>query len=168
MRIGADCVIGRGVYVGPGVSIGDATKVQNHAMIYDPAVIGAGVFVGPGVILTNDVYPRAVDADMSVKRADDWDAAGVDIADGASIGAGSVVLAGVTIGRWALVAAGSVVIRSVPDHAMVAGNPAQFKGWVGRTGRRLRAAEQNRWVCTDTGDTFEERDGELVLRSAPD
>jgi UDP-3-O-[3-hydroxymyristoyl] glucosamine N-acyltransferase len=28
-RLGADCIVGRGAYVGPGVAIGDQVKLQN-------------------------------------------------------------------------------------------------------------------------------------------
>ncbi len=154
--IGEECVIGRGVYVGPGVHIGDRTKIQNSALIYDPAVIGSGVFIGPAVTLTNDLYPRAVDPDGSLKRADGWTADGVTVGDGASIGAASVVLAGVSIGAWALVGAGSTVIRDVADHALVVGNPARRVGWVGRTGERLVELPTGVLRCEATGDTFED------------
>ena len=160
-RIGEDCVIGRAAYVGTGVSVGDRTKIQNMAMVYEPATLGSGVFIGPAVVLTNDVYPRSVDAEMKLKRADDWDAAGVTVGDGASIGARSVVLAGVAVGAWALVGAGSVVIRDVPAHALVVGNPAVQKGWVGRSGKRLIDDGAGRLQCPDTGDVFVEEQGAL-------
>lgn len=162
-EIGSECVIGRGVYVGPGVTIGDRTKIQNFAQVYDPARIGSGVFIGPAVILTNDVYPRSVDVDGGLKRADAWEAAGVTIHDGASVGARSVVLAGVEIGPWALIGAGSVVIRDVPAHALVVGNPARQIGWVGRAGQRLESAGDGRWSCPITGEAYVERDGQLTL-----
>jgi UDP-3-O-[3-hydroxymyristoyl] glucosamine N-acyltransferase len=38
--VGEDCVLGRGVYVGPGVRIGDRSKIQNYALVYEPARIG--------------------------------------------------------------------------------------------------------------------------------
>lgn len=161
--VGRECVIGRGAYVGAGVVIGDRTKIQNYALVYEPARLGNGVFIGPAVVLTNDVYPRSVDSDMNLKRGDDWDAAGVVVRDGASIGARSVVLAGVTVGEWALVGAGSVVIRDVPAHALVAGNPAVQKGWVGRTGRRLVSVGGVAWSCPDSGDRFTESDEGLSL-----
>lgn len=160
-RIGEDCVIGRAAYVGTGVSVGDRTKIQNMAMVYEPAKLGSGVFIGPAVVLTNDVYPRSVDADMNLKRGDDWDAAGVTVGDGASIGARSVVLAGTTVGEWALVGAGSVVIRDVPAHALVVGNPAVQKGWVGRSGKRLIDGGAGRLRCPDTGDVFVEEQSAL-------
>ena len=138
--IGKECVIGRAVYVGPGVRIGDRCKIQNNALVYDPAVIGDGVFIGPGAVLTNDRLPRAISPRGELKRADDWDPVGVTVDTGASIGAGAVCVAPVRIGAWAMVAAGSVVVRDVPDHALVAGNPARQIGWVGRDGRRLAVA----------------------------
>ena len=138
--IGVECVIGRGVYIGIGVRLGDRCKIQNNALVYDPAAIGDGVFIGPGAILTNDRLPRAISPTGELKRADDWDPVGVTVETGASIGAGAVCVAPVRIGAWAMVAAGSVVVRDVPDHALVAGNPARQIGWVGRDGRRLAVA----------------------------
>ena len=165
-RIGEGSVIGRGVYVGPNVEIGKNCKIQNHALIYDPAKVGDGVFIGPAVTLTNDVYPRAVNPDLSLKDASGWEPAGVSIGDGASIGARSVILAGVSVGQWALVAAGSVVIRDVPNFALVAGNPAIQKGWVGKTGRRLESKDDGLLRCPETGSLFSLRGTELVEMEA--
>src|SRR5690606_35777758 len=36
-RLGRDCVVGRGAYIGTGVRMGDACKVQNYALVYEPA-----------------------------------------------------------------------------------------------------------------------------------
>ncbi len=151
--LGADCNIGRGAYIGPGVKLGDACKVQNYALVYEPAVVGDGVFIGPAVVFTNDEFPRAANPDGSLKGGDDWDAVGVTVERGASIGARSVCIAPVTIGEWALVAAGAVVTKDVAPHALVAGVPARRIGWVGRTGHPLRA-EGDEWVCPDTGERY--------------
>lgn len=159
-RLGERCIVGRAAYIGTGVEMGDDCKVQNLALVYEPARLGRGVFIGPGVVLTNDTYPRAVNPDLSQKSGADWEAVGVEIGDGAAIGARSVCMAPVRIGEWALVAAGSVVTRDVPDFGLVAGVPAQRIGWVGRTGRRLQEGD-GVWVCPDTGETFIERDGAL-------
>src|SRR5207244_3207911 len=72
-RVGRNVVIGRGAYIGPGVPVGDNCKIQNHALVYEPAVLEPGVFIGPAVVLTNDHYPRAVNADGSAKSAHDWE-----------------------------------------------------------------------------------------------
>ncbi|MFF8956026.1 acyltransferase [Streptomyces sp. NPDC014894] len=163
-RLGEGCVIGRGAYVGAGVRIGDHCKLQNLALVYEPAELGRGVFVGPAAVLTNDRHPRAVDPDGALKRAGDWEPVGVRVADGASIGARSVCVAPLRVGRWAMIAAGAVVTRDVPDFALVAGVPARRIGWVGRAGVRLteRAGEPGGWECPSTGAHYRESpDGTL-------
>jgi len=76
-RLGSGCIIGRGAYVGPGVVIGDNVKLQNYALVYEPARLEDSVFIGPAVVLTNDMYPRSVDVSGNLKRSDDWHAQGV-------------------------------------------------------------------------------------------
>jgi len=46
---------------GAGVIIGDRVKLQNYALVYEPARLEDEVFIGPAVVLTNDVYPRSAD-----------------------------------------------------------------------------------------------------------
>ncbi len=160
--LGQNCIVGRGAYVGTGVVMGDNCKLQNYALVYEPAVLGHGVFVGPAVVFTNDHFPRSVDPDGRLKRGDDWEAVGVTVKDGASIGARAVCVAPVTIGRWALVAAGSVVTKDVPDFALVAGVPARRIRWVGRAGVPLEPTGDGRWSCPKTGETYVEQNGSLT------
>ena len=160
--LGADCNIGRGAYVGPDVVMGDCCKLQNYALVYEPARLGDGVFIGPAAVLTNDEFPRAANPDLSLKSADDWQAVGVTIGDGASIGARAVCVAPVAIGAWALVAAGAVVTKDVPAHALVVGVPARRIGWVGRVGRPL-VRDGGEWVCPESGERYVE-DGEILTR----
>ena len=160
--LGRNCTVGRGAYVGPGVVLGDNVKLQNHALVYEPARLGDGVFVGPAAVLTNDEYPRAVTPDGRLKSADDWTAVGVTVGDGAAIGARAVCVAPVTVGRWALVAAGAVVTKDVPDFALVVGVPARRVGWVGRAGQPLTAKGAGVWVCPATGAEYAEAGGRLT------
>lgn len=165
-RLGEGCVIGRGAYVGAGVRIGDNVKIQNYALVYEPAELGDGVFIGPAVVLTNDHNPRSVDTEGRRKDGGDWEAVGVRIAEGASLGARAVCVAPVRIGRWAMVAAGAVVTRDVADFALVAGVPARRTGWVGRAGVRLveREGEPGVWECPRSGTAYVEESGVLSER----
>ena len=159
--LGKNCIVGRGAYVGTGVRMGDSCKLQNYALVYEPAVLGDGVFVGPAVVFTNDHYPRSVDPDMTLKRGDDWEAVGVTVEDGASIGARAVCVAPVTIGAWSMVAAGSVVVKDVTPFALVAGVPARRIRWVGHAGVPLDPAGDGLWRCPRTGRTYVEQDETL-------
>ena len=159
-QLGADCIVGRGAYIGSGVVMGDSCKVQNYALVYEPARLGDGVFIGPAAVLTNDEFPRAANPDGSPKSADDWHAVGVTIERGASIGARAVCIAPVTIGEWALVAAGAVVAKDVPAYALVVGVPARRIGWVGTAGHPL-TQDGDDWVCPVSGDRYRETDGAL-------
>jgi acetyltransferase-like isoleucine patch superfamily enzyme len=160
--VGKNCIIGRGAYIGTGVQLGDNCKIQNFALVYEPASLAAGVFVGPGAILTNDTYPRAVNPDLSLKSASDWDAVGVTIKEGASIGARAVCVAPVVIGRWALIGAGSTVIRDVPDFALMVGSPARRVGWVGHAGVPLVPSGPGEFRCPSTGRGYFEVAPELL------
>ncbi|MCZ2806491.1 acyltransferase [Modestobacter sp. VKM Ac-2983] len=153
--LGEDCIIGRGAYIGIGVRMGDRCKVQNHALVYEPATLADGVFVGPAAVFTNDQYPRAVNADGTAKSAADWTAVGVTVDTGAAIGARAVCVAPVRIGAWATVAAGAVVTRDVAPHALVAGVPARRIGWVGHAGARLEERDGS-LHCPVTGRTYEQ------------
>ena len=162
-QLGENVIVGRGAYIGTGVQVGDNCKIQNYALVYEPAKLAPGVFIGPAVVLTNDTYPRAINADGTIKSAHDWEPVGVTIERGASIGARAVCVAPVTVGEWATVAAGAVVVKDVPAYALVAGVPARRIGWVGESGVPLTAGEDDKtWVCPSTGARYIETDGTLI------
>jgi acetyltransferase-like isoleucine patch superfamily enzyme/VanZ family protein len=160
--LGKNCNIGRGAYVGPGVQVGDNCKLQNYALVYEPARLADGVFVGPAAVLTNDLHPRAITPDGTLKGSDDWVAVGVTIGEGASIGARAVCIAPVCIGEWATVAAGAVVTRDVPAFAVVAGVPARQMGWVGEAGHPLKQDDGGSWLCPVAGRRYVESNGQLL------
>ena len=138
--IGAECIIARNVYVENDVVIGDRCKLQNNVSVFHGVRLEEGVFVGPHATFTNDMHPRAINPDGTLKGAADWTVTPTLVRQGAAIGAGAVVVCGLEIGRFALVGAGAVVTRSVPDHGLVVGNPARLMGYVCACARRLTEA----------------------------
>jgi len=152
--VGADCVLGKGVYIDRDVVVGDGVKVQNRASLFHGLTVEDNVYIGPHVSFANDRYPRAVNPDGSPRTDADWRETPTLVREGASIGAGAVVLPGVTIGRWAMVGAGAVVTRDVPDHALVAGNPARVVGRACKCGATL-AEEGESWRCPACGRTYQ-------------
>jgi UDP-2-acetamido-3-amino-2,3-dideoxy-glucuronate N-acetyltransferase len=135
--VGEHCVIGKSAYVGVGSVIGDRVKIQNGCGVFG-ARIGDDVLLAPGVYLLEDPAPRASRPDgTGPKTATDWHRKPITVHCGASVGANSTIAPGVVIGRHALVAIGSAVHRDVPDHGLVAGNPARQVGWVCACGVRL-------------------------------
>jgi UDP-2-acetamido-3-amino-2,3-dideoxy-glucuronate N-acetyltransferase len=79
------------------------------------------VFVGPNAAFTNDRFPRSKHYPEKFAKT--------LVRQGASIGANATILPGLEIGRCAMVGAGAVVTKSVPPHAIVAGNPARIIGY---------------------------------------
>ncbi|MGD8213971.1 acyltransferase [Aestuariimicrobium sp. Y1814] len=161
--LGENVIVGRGAYIGTGVHVGNNCKIQNYALVYEPAHLEDGVFIGPAAVLTNDTFPRAINPDGTAKSADDWEAVGVTLKQGSSVGARAVCVAPVTIGRWATVAAGAVVTKDVPDYALVAGVPAKRIRWVGRSGLPLEDIGEGRFRDPKTGDEFVEANEVLTL-----
>lgn len=153
-EIGEDCSLGIGVYVGPGVIVGSQVLIQNGAQIYEPAKIEQQAFIGPNVVLTNDRLPRAVDKDGNRQTESSWQKLGVNIGQGASIGANSVCIGPISIGDWSMIGAGSVVTKSIPNFALYFGNPAKFGYWVGVTGKKLTQENAISFTCPDTGDLY--------------
>lgn len=121
-RIGADCNICSHCLIEGDVVLGDRVTVKSGVQLWDGSRIGNDVFIGPNVSFSNDKFPR------SRQRPEKF--LTITIHDGASIGAGAVVLPGLEIGRNAMIGAGAVVTRSVPPNAIVIGNPAKIVGYV--------------------------------------
>lgn len=129
-NIGENCNIGQNVVIGPDVNIGKGCKIQNNVSVYKGVTLEDNVFCGPSVVFTNVYNPRA-----HIKKMDEYRP--TIVRQGASLGANCTIVCGITIGAYAFVGAGAVVTRSVPDYALVYGNPAKQKGWVCQCGEKL-------------------------------
>lgn len=118
--------VGAFVEIQKGATIGKNCKISSHTFICEGVHIEDNVFVGHGVMFTNDLFPRATNADGSPQTEADWKLVETYVKKGASIGSNATILAGITIGENALVGAGAVVTKDVAPNAIVAGSPARF------------------------------------------
>jgi acetyltransferase-like isoleucine patch superfamily enzyme len=150
--IGRDCNICDRCFIENDVVLGDRVTVKCGVSLYDGVRLEDGVFVGPDVSFSNDSRPRSGVRPEVLPR--------ITVREGASLGAGAILLPGVTVGRHAIVGAGSLVTRDVPDFALSYGAPARRHGFVCRCGQNLRFAE-GRGTCV-CGRTYALSEGERV------
>lgn len=121
-RIGRDCNICDHVFIENDVVIGDRVTVKSGVQLWDGLRIADDAFIGPNATFSNDKYPRSKHHERPLEQT--------FVGQGASIGAGAVILPGVTIGMQAMVGAGAVVTGDVPAKAVVSGNPARIVGYM--------------------------------------
>jgi acetyltransferase-like isoleucine patch superfamily enzyme len=124
-EIGDETKIGTFVEIQRGAKIGRRVKISSHTFICEGVEIEDHAFIGHGVTFINDRYPRAVNAAGELQKGSDWKVIPTIVRRGASIGSGSTILCGVEIGEGAVVGAGSVVTHDVSAGMIVAGNPAR-------------------------------------------
>lgn len=108
-RPGARLEIGARTFVNQGCSLVAELDIR----------IGDDVRIGDGVGVYDSNH-HALEEGAPIERAP------VAIGDNAWLARGAIVLPGVTIGAHSVVAAGAVVTAPVPDHVLVAGNPARI------------------------------------------
>lgn len=118
-RIGRDCNICAHTFIENNVEVGNNVTIKCGVQLWDGVRVGKDVFIGPNVTFCNDLYPHSGVRDSRRKLLN------TIIEDGASIGAGAVILPGITIGRNAMIGAGAVVTKDVRPCATVVGNPAK-------------------------------------------
>lgn len=145
--IGRNCNLGQNVVVSPGVVLGNNVKVQNNVSIYTGVQCEDDVFLGPSMVFTNVINPRS-----SVNRKNQY--AKTIVKKGATIGANATIVCGIELGRFAFVGAGSVVTKSVPDYALVMGNPARQTGWMSEYGHKLVFGKDGTALCPESNDTY--------------
>ena len=124
-EIGDESKIGTFVEIQRGAKVGRRCKISSHTFICEGVTIEDEVFIGHGVMFTNDLFPRATNADGTLQTGADWKCLSTVVKKGAAIGSNATLLCGITIGERAVVGAGSVVTKDVPADAVVAGNPAR-------------------------------------------
>ncbi|MGV6860925.1 MAG: acyltransferase [Putridiphycobacter sp.] len=145
--LGENCNLGQNVVVSPDVTLGHNVKVQNNVSIYTGVVCEDDVFLGPSMVFTNVINPRS-----AINRRNQY--AKTTVKKGASIGANATIVCGNDIGAYAFIGAGSVVTKSIPDYALVVGNPSKQIGWVGEYGHRLEFNQDGIAICPESKQEY--------------
>ena len=108
--------------------ISEYSKVAEGTVIMHGAIIQSCTRIGKHCIINTG---SSVDHDCMIEdfvhiSPNACLCGGVTVGEGTQIGAGAVVIPEIRIGKWSVAAAGSVIIHDVPDHVVVAGNPARI------------------------------------------
>lgn len=146
-KAGERCNIGQNVVVSTEVVLGNNVKVQNNVSIYTGVTCEDDVFLGPSCVFTNVINPRS-----AVNRKDQY--AKTIVGQGASIGANSTIVCGHNIGRFAFIGAGAVVTKTIPDYALVVGNPARQMGWMSEYGHKLHFNDEGIAICPESKQEY--------------
>lgn len=107
-----------------GVSIGSGCSIATRNFGSEPYLIT----IGNHVQITNDVKFATHGASWVLRdKYPNFDCFGkITVGNNVYIGNCVLIMPGVTIGNNVIVGAGAVVTKSIPDHSIVAGNPAKI------------------------------------------
>ena len=152
--IGENCNIGQNVVVSPDVVLGKNVKVQNNVSVYTGVTCDDDVFLGPSMVFTNVINPRS-----AVNRKNEY--AQTHVGKGATIGANATIICGHNIGKYAFIGAGAVVTKTVPDYALVIGNPARQTGWMSEYGHKLNFNAEGKATCSESGEEYVLKDNRV-------
>tara|TARA_R110002072_G_scaffold929_3_gene7464 strand:+ start:3692 stop:4276 length:585 start_codon:yes stop_codon:yes gene_type:complete len=153
--IGENCNIGQNVVVSPKVVLGKNVKIQNNVSLYTGVICEDDVFLGPSMVFTNVMNPRSA----VVRRGEFLKTI---VRKGASIGANATIVCGHDIGRFAFIGAGAVVTKTVPNYALVVGNPARQIGWMSEFGHRLNFDASGIAICEESKEKYKLVNKEVV------
>lgn len=151
-KIGENCNIGQNVVISSEVVLGKNVKVQNNVSIYTGVICEDDVFLGPSMVFTNVTNPRS-----AVNRRGQY--AKTVVKKGASIGANATIVCGHDIGQFAFIGAGAVVTKTVPDYALVIGNPARHAGWMSEFGHKLEFDVEGNATCPESNEKYKLQSG---------
>lgn len=140
-KVGSNCNICGGCFIEEGAVIGSNVVIKNNVSIWKGVTIEDNAFVGPGVVFTNEKEPRSLHPKELARTI---------ICEGASLGAGSIIIAPVSVGSYASIGAGAIVTRNIDPHKLALGNPARPTGVVCQCGRKISDSpdESAEGTCT--------------------
>jgi acetyltransferase-like isoleucine patch superfamily enzyme len=116
-HVGDDVSVGTNAVLEFGNRIGNRVRIHSGCFL-EMTTLEDDVFVGPNVVFTDDPHP------MGCPRYEEC-RGGAVVRRLARIGANATLLPGVEVGEGALVGAGAVVVKNVPAGMVVAGHPAR-------------------------------------------
>ncbi len=124
--VGENVNFEKGAMITSTMEVGDRSGVGINAKIHGKVIIGKDVMMGPECIIytSNHAFDRT---DIPMNQQGRTKEKPVIIGNDVWIGGRVIILPGVNIGNGAIIGAGSVVTKDVPDFAIVAGNPATVK-----------------------------------------
>ena len=143
--IGKNCNINCNVFIENDVVIGNDVTIKPGVCVWDGITIEDNVMIGPNVTFTNDKIPRSKNKNYRMELT--------IIKNGASIGAGAIILCGIEIGAFALVGAGALVTKDIPERALVVGSPSRIVGWLNEDGTKMNAVAEDVY-CDDKGNKW--------------
>ncbi len=108
-----DC--GKNIKIGKNVFINSCCRFQDQG----------GIEIGDGSLIGHNTTIATLNHDFNPAKRQSLTPNAVKIGKNVWIGSDCTILPGVEIGDGAIVGAGSVVTKSVPENTIVAGNPAK-------------------------------------------
>lgn len=132
VRIGDNCLLQDAIYIRAGteglITIGDRAALNSFCRLFGHGsiVIGEDTQIGPGSLITTTDHDY--DHDLTTRYKP------VVIGKGVWIGANVTVLPGIEIGDGAVIGAGSVVMKNIPPYCVALGVPARVVKLLGDTG----------------------------------
>lgn len=127
---GSQVTLNRFAYVqggAGGVRLGDRVEINNFSIVNGTGGVDIGddTLIGPGVRIIS--YQHHYAAGQTI-RSQPTEGKPIRIGRDCWIGANAVILAGVNIGDGAIIGAGAVVTRDIPASAIAVGVPASVTG----------------------------------------
>lgn len=142
------------VVISPEVVLGKNVKIQNKISLYTGVTFDDDVFLGPSCVFNNVINPRS-----AVNRSSEYVKA--NVGKGPTIGANATIVCGHDIGAFAFIGAGAVVTKTVPDYALVIGNPARQIGWMSEYRHRLEFDNEGLAVCPESIKRYQLESGKV-------
>ncbi|MEZ9076147.1 DapH/DapD/GlmU-related protein [Vibrio cyclitrophicus] len=125
ISVGNSVIINKNVTIWVGsLFLGNNIQINPNTCIYGRVIIGNNVMIAPNCMIASGNHGIAINDEPMITQKCTTKCP-IRIGNDVWIASNSVILDGVNIGDGAIVGAGSVVTKDVPTMAIVVGNPAR-------------------------------------------